>query len=77
MMSAAPTPKSTDATDLSSPFRHVEPDEFCRLVVSMRPLQRRDDPEAGLRGLEDTSTGEQFYVEDVRLSSFLASRRPR
>lgn len=77
MMSAAPIQKPADQTAADALFRHVEPDEFCRLVVSMRPLQRCDDPEAGLRGLEDTATGEQFYVEDIRLTSFLATRRPR
>ncbi|MFO0870699.1 MAG: hypothetical protein U0935_17355 [Pirellulales bacterium] len=58
-------------------FRFVDPEEFCRLVVSTRPLQRCDDPRSGLRGLSDVATGEQFFVEDLRLSSFLATRRPK
>lgn len=57
--------------------RLVDPEEFCRLVVSTRTLRRCDDPQTGMRGLEDESTGETFVVEDSRLSSFLATRRPR
>ena len=55
----------------------IDPEEFCRLVVSMRSLTRCDDPEAGLRGLEDGETGERYFVEDLRLSSFMGSRYPR
>ena len=58
-------------------LRHIEPEEFCRLVVSNRTLQRCDDPQSGLRGLEDLATGECYVVEDLRLASFLANRRPR
>lgn len=58
-------------------LRYIEPEEFCRLVVSNRTLQRCDDPRSGLRGLEDLATGECYVVEDLRLANFLANRRPR
>jgi hypothetical protein len=40
-------------------------------------LRRCVVPHTGMRGLEDEWTGETFVVEDSRLSSFLATRRPR
>lgn len=55
----------------------IEPEEFCRLVVSIRSFTRCDDPEAGLRGLEDGETGDRYFVEDLRLSHFMGSRFPR
>lgn len=76
MMSVESIQRNPNDPDMTK-FRHVEPEEFCRLVVSLRPLQRCDDPQSGLRGLEDQATGEHFFVEDLRLMSFLATRRPR
>ena len=76
MMSVEPIQRTPNDPTLTK-FRYVEPDEFCRLVVSFRPLQRCDDPQSGLRGLEDQATGEHFFVEALRLTSFLAMRHPR
>jgi hypothetical protein len=76
MMSAEPA-RVEMASRAAVKSRLVEPEEFCRLAVSMRSLRRCDDPQTGMRGLEDESTGETFVVEDVRLSNFLATRRPR
>lgn len=55
----------------------IEPEEFCRMVVSMRALTRCDDPVAGLRGLEDGETGDRYFVDDLRLNHFMGSRYPR
>jgi hypothetical protein len=76
MMSVEPV-RGEMASGVVVKSRLVDPEEFCRLVVSMRSLRRCDDPQSGMRGLEDESTGETFVVEDVRLSNFLATRRPR
>jgi len=76
MMSVEPARREL-ASRAQGKSRLVDPEEFCRLVVSMRSLRRCDDPQTGMRGLEDESTGETFVVEDSRLSSFLATRRPR
>lgn len=49
----------------------VEPEEFNRLAISNRQLDRRDDRRAGLRGLVDAETGEWFVVEENRLYATL------
>jgi len=76
MMSVEPV-RGEMASRIVGKSRLVDPEEFCRLVVSMRSLRRCDDPQTGMRGLEDEATGETFVVEDSRLSNFLATRRPR
>lgn len=45
----------------------VEPEEFHRLAISIRQLDRRDDRRAGLRGLYDAQSGQWFVVEEDRL----------
>ena len=45
----------------------VDPEQFNRLAISNRQLDRRDDRRAGLRGLLDAETGEWFVVEEDRL----------
>jgi len=45
----------------------IGPEEFNRLAISNRQLDRRDDRRAGLRGLLDAETGEWFVVEENRL----------
>ena len=46
----------------------VEPEEYCRRAISLRSLERCDDPDLGLRMLRDTQTGELYAVEDARLA---------
>jgi len=41
--------------------------EFRRLAISTRQLVRADDPESGLRGLQDVETGERFVTEEEKL----------
>lgn len=48
----------------------VEPAEFCRLAVSNLRLTRCDDPAAGLRGLINLETGEQYLVDSAKLIKF-------
>jgi hypothetical protein len=45
----------------------VGPEEFYRLAISNRQLDRRDDRRSGLRGLCDTQTGQWFVIEEDRL----------
>lgn len=49
----------------------VDPEDFHRLAISNRQLDRRDDRRAGLRGLVDAETGEWFVVEEDRLYASL------
>lgn len=49
----------------------VAPEDFHRLAISNRQLDRRDDRRAGLRGLVDVETGEWFVVEEDRLYASL------
>ncbi len=59
------------------PYRLVSHEEFCRLLVSSRRLQRCDDPEHGLRGLLDIDTGERSMVSEVELMNRPARSLPR
>jgi len=45
----------------------VDAYEFRKLAISNRKLVRADAPEAGLRGLQDTDTGERFVTEEEKL----------
>ena len=54
--------------------RMIEPEEYCRLAISLRPLQRCDDRAAGLRMLMDTATGEVFAIEETRLAKYQSSQ---
>ena len=48
----------------SQPNCHfVDPSHFCKLAVSFRRLERRDDVAGGLLGLFDEATNEHFFVE--------------
>jgi len=47
--------------------RFVDSDEFLRLLVSSRPLDRLDDPGAGLLGLCDRATGERYWISAARM----------
>jgi hypothetical protein len=49
--------------------RFVDAVEFCRLLVSNRPLERSDDARARLRGLRDRSTGRRFLIEEESLTA--------
>ena len=51
----------------------IDPAEFCELAVSSRRLIRQDDQHAGLRGLQDLESGEQFWVSESRLTAFSLS----
>ena len=53
----------------------VEPDEYHRLVISNRHLERRDDRPAGLRGLWDIDTGAWFVIEEEKLYASQLSGR--
>jgi hypothetical protein len=55
------------ATCESAQPTFVPPEEFHRLAISNRQLDRRDDRRAGLKGLYDAGTGEWFVVEEDRL----------
>ena len=48
--------------------RMIDPEEYCQMAISLRSLERCDDPVTGLRMLRDTKTGELYAVEDARLS---------
>ena len=54
---------------MNEPSLSINPDEFCQLAVSSRPLVRCDDSARGLKGLHDVETGESFFV---RASDLLA-----
>ena len=45
----------------------IDRDEYCKLLLSRRPLIRRDDPRGGLVGLVDAQTGEWFVVKENSL----------
>jgi len=49
-------------------LRMIDPEEYCQLAISLRSLERCDDPVSGLRMLRDKKSGELFAVEDARLS---------
>jgi hypothetical protein len=51
-----------DAPATSDSTLSIAPEEYCRLVISSRPLVRCDDSWLGLKGLQDTETGELFVV---------------
>ena len=52
----------------------VDREEFCRLLVSRRGLERLDDPRARARGLLDRSTGVRFLIESERLQRVAAEQ---
>jgi hypothetical protein len=45
----------------------IEPDEYCRLVISSRQLERWDDSASRLRGLWDPIDGKWFVVAEDNL----------
>jgi hypothetical protein len=47
----------------------VEPDEFCRLLLSVRRMVRSDEPSVNLRGIRDLATGKRFLIEQEKLLS--------
>ena len=47
--------------------KFVDAENYTRLVVSNRSLERADDDAARLCGLRDLNTGELFYIESERL----------
>lgn len=55
-------------------YRLVGPEEFCNLMISLRRLERCDNPGVGLRMLRDLSTGECYAIENFRLAKYLMSR---
>jgi hypothetical protein len=61
-----------DGTDLqvNEPTLWIEPDKFCQLAVSSRPLVRCDDSAKGLKGLRDLETGEFFVVKALDLLAY-------
>jgi len=54
--------------------RMVDPEEYCRLAISLRSLERCDDADLGLRILRDTMSGERYAVEDSRLMKYKLSQ---
>jgi len=61
-----PTDSNILADDAIQPT-FIEPEEFHRLAISNRQLDRRDDRRARLRGLYDARSGEWFVVDEDRL----------
>ncbi len=45
----------------------VEPEAYCRLIISRDTLERSDDKERGLLGLVDCETQVRFVVEEQRV----------
>lgn len=50
-----------------SDTRFVDTEEFRRMVVSNRQLERADEPRARARGLYDRETGTFLFIEEERL----------
>jgi hypothetical protein len=46
---------------------YVEPEEYCRLAVSRRQLERHDDCHRSLRGLRDPDSQMVYYVDETIL----------
>ena len=65
--SKMPRPKTVD-------YQLIDPERYCQLAISSRPLERCDDADSGLRMLFDLSTGDRYAVEDSRLIRYLANR---
>lgn len=64
---------TTEEKVRKNPLRVAEPqmvdaEEYCRLAISSRHLERCDDPTLGLRRLRDVRTGEVYAIEDARLA---------
>ena len=47
--------------------RFVDRAHFCALLISSRKLRRLNDVGPGVRGLEELSSGECFYIEEKEL----------
>lgn len=52
--------------------RLVSPEQFTRLLLSRRRLERLDEPERGLRGLLDRATGELYVTPELDLRTAVA-----
>ncbi len=61
-------------TTAPSDCTFVEPEEFVRLAVSWRKLERRDVQDCELAGLFDLATNEWFVVPRERLTEALMER---
>ena len=50
--------------------RFVDCDEFCRLLLGFKKLERADKPARGLRGLYDAEADTLYLIQQDRLASF-------
>jgi hypothetical protein len=55
------------ALDCGQRETYIGPEEYCRLAVSHRQLERCDDGVRGLRGLRDTEAEMVYLVDEIVL----------
>ena len=58
---------TTPTFECSQRATYVEPEEYCRLVVSRRQLERHDDGDRCWRGLRDPDSQMVYYVDETTL----------
>lgn len=55
------------ALDCDRREAYIGPEEYCRLAISHRELERCDDSVRGLRGLRDPQTQLVYLVDEIVL----------